>query len=763
MAQKALVLDIGSYSAKSVAARIPIIGYGVAASAEQACASAHEPKTRRADQTKAARELLPGKKVAGDSVTMVMPAERVLNRFLEMPFTERAKIDATLAYELENHVPLAADEFLCDYVILKKKKDGAELFVSLIPARDVDEFQEAFSQNNIDPRVLIHQAVANARLNELLVEPAQNRVAFVDIGHRKTVITIVEEGQFAGTRVVMHGGYELTRALAERFGQSMDAAEREKHAAHLFPAGDGLAVGRVQETADCLQEALAPLFRDMNQTFRALGTVDEVYLFGGSARLNGLDRALGETLGKPVTLLRPSLLKIGNALEDNQLQFISAVAAGLASHKGSDAQRINLRQGIFAYIGDFRFMRGRLIYLGVLLVMMLAAFVIPQILRYRSVLALEEQLRGEFARYSMKILGEELEDWDEILMRLEDMPSAEVWTVFPDLSAYEVYWEIADIVARIDGQPTGELITPPKPEEKAGEGLPEGPLPFPVPDPLAPPVMEGSAPPLPEMHVEELPAGPIEAVHRLEMNQVKIDGASRTAIGGGSVEFTGNASSVATMELYLSMVGKHPCFNNVQRTKQEMLKATAGKEGWWRFTVEFNVSCPRKAAEEMAKEKDADSTKGDVAADKEKKEAKAGGKKGGSGKKSVNDKKPADEETKAGKKRPLPTKPTATGERSGKGEEGNKPARKQPAKKGPRLRPERPEAEKRDGHPPPSRSPGLEEPEGGPPSDPRLEGEPQRHIDAPRINRPISRSPNNTRPLVPSVPHDRLTRPMGRN
>jgi Tfp pilus assembly PilM family ATPase len=750
MAQKAQVLDIGSYSAKSVATRIPFVGYGVAGATEQACASAREPKTRRSDQAKAAQELLPGKKVAGDAVTVVMPAERVLNRFLEMPFAERSKIDAVLAFELENHVPLAADEFLCDYVILKKKKEGADLFVSLIPTRDVDEFQEAFSQYNIDPRVLIHQAVANARLTELLTEPAADRVAFIDVGHRKTVVTIVEDGRFAGTRVVLHGGYELTRSLADRFGQSMDIAEQEKHTAHLFPAGDGMAVGRVQEAADCLREGLAPLVRDLNQTFKALGSVEEIYLFGGTARLSGLEQFLRESLGKPVTLLRPSLLKIGNGLEDDQLQYISAVAAGLASHKGSDAQRINLRQGIFAYIGDFRFMRGRLIYLSVLLVMMLAAFVAPQIMRYRAVLELEQQLQAEFVRYSKKILGEELDDWNEILGRLEDMPSAEVWTIFPDLSAHEIYWEIADIVDRIDGQPTGEYITPPSATEKVDEvdpgalpGVPPG-----IDSPLAPP-LDGSVPPPEEAVVDELPIGPIEAVHNLDMYKVRIDGASRTTVSGGSVVFTGNASSVATMELYLAMLGKHPCFKDVNRTKQDPLKTTAGKEGWWRFTVEFKVSCPRKAAEEMAKEKDTEAAKEQGEEEKEKKDSKHP-----EAKPKLKDKKASKLDDAAKKQGPLE-------EGKDRLEKPGKPARN----KTPRPRPDNLEREKRRDakRPVGAQPPGGDRPSRIEPDNQPMERDPELKKDSRRINRPIKRSMKNSRPLIPSVPHDRLTRPMGRN
>jgi Tfp pilus assembly PilM family ATPase len=751
MAQKAQILDIGSYSAKSIATRVPIIGFAVSGAKEQLCASALEPKARRTDQLKAARELLPGKKVAGDAISVLMPAERVLNRFVDMPFADRTKIDSVLAFELENHVPLTSEEFLHDYVITSKRKDGATLFVSLIPVKEVDEYRESFAHFNIDPRVLIHQAVSNARLLDLMSEAPTGRVALVDIGHRKSVVTLVEAGRFVGTRVILHAGYELTRGLSERFGQSMEEAQSEKHSAHLYPAGDGLAVGRVQEIADCLREGLSPLLRDLNQTFKALGAVDEIYIFGGSAKLGGIDQCIRDTFKLPVHLLRPSMLKIGNGLEDDDLQYVSGVAAGLASHKGSDAQRINLRQGLFAYIGDFRFMRGRLIYLGVLLVMMLSAFITPQILRYQAVQDRESEQRSELLKLSKRILGEELEDADEIMGRLSGMPSAEVWSVFPDLSAHEVYWEVADIVARIDGQPTGELIQPPPLEEEALPGSPEEGKAS-VPEGLVPPPLEGSAPPPEGMTPEPLvPAGPVEAVHRLEMNQIRIDGATRTAIGGGTVEFTGNASSVATMELYLSLVGKHPCFHNVQKTKQEMLKATAGKEGWWRFTAEFGVSCPRKAAEEIASKKEAEAAKtaaGDAAPEgPPAKDRKTGEKPG----------KPRlpDAQGKEGKK-VFPRKGDKEAPARKDGKEGKEKADRK--RLGPAAEPAEREKKREVLRTPPARELVREAP-----ADelaPRTDGarEPAARGTG-KLSRPLRRNLNNSRPLVPTIPHERLSNP----
>jgi Tfp pilus assembly PilM family ATPase len=598
MAQKALVLDIGTYSVKRVVTRVPLIGFAVSGAGETRLTTALEPKTRRGEQVKVVKEMLPGKRLTGDAITVTMPAERTLNRFVEMPFSDRTKLDSILAFEMENHVPLSADEFLHDYIIMDKRKDGATLFVSVIPHKDVEEYRDAFATFNIDPRILIHQAVANARLASQISEPPSGRAAFVDVGHRKTVVSIVENGRFTGTRVIMHGGYDLTRALAETLSLNAEEAEQEKHRAHLFPAGEGLALGRVQETADCLLAGLSPLVRDLRQTFKALGQVDEIYLFGGGANLGGFDKFMSETLGRPTILLFPSMLKISTPAELDQLQFVGPIAAGFASVKGADSQRINFRQGSFAFEGDFRFVRGRLIYLSFLLVGLLASFITPQVMRYQAVLEKEEQLSAELSALSLKILGEEYDDADEVLGMLAEMPSAEVWTVFPDLTAHEVFWEIADIIAKIDGQSTGEQPAFPTLETSAPEdGGIKGPT------GAAPVALEGSAPP-PDA-VPFVPVEPEVPVHHLEMNNVRIDGASRTAIGEGSVEFTGNASSVATMEMFLSAVDKHSCFHSVQRTKQEMLKATAGKEGWWRFTLEFTVSCPKKAAKELARERKA--------------------------------------------------------------------------------------------------------------------------------------------------------------
>lgn len=658
MAQKVQVLDLGSYSVKSVHTRVPFVGFHVVSSGVVPCVSSVEPKTRKTEQFRAARDLLPGKRLTGDAVTFMIPADRIMNRVVDLPFADRSKIDQVLGFELENHVPFDPEDMCFDYVVRSKGKTGARLFVSVVQRKDMEELHDQFSSLDVDPRVVGHQELANARLYELLPEGQQDPVAFVDVGHHKTVVSIVGPDGVLGVRTILCGGWDLTRALAERFSQPMSDAEREKHSAHLYPAGEGLAVGRLQDVANCLTETLGPLVRDLRQTFKGIAQPVAVHLFGGTARLNGLDVFLSRTLEVPVTVLFPSALKLSVAQTVDGPEFVSAVAQAWNSQKGGDAQRINFRQKEFAYEGDFKFVRGRLVYLAIMMFFLLGVLAAPQVLKYRSFIEQRELLHTQLLELSSTILGEEMDDWSEILDMLDEMPPSEVWTVFPDLTAHDVFWEVADIVARIEGQPTGEEAPVAPPGDPAVPADPTASDPLAAPEAALPTDADPAAVPG-ELAAQLSASGPQNLVHRLEFNQIRIDGASRTVVGEGAVEFTGNAGSVATMELFLTRVGKHPCFRNVQRTKQEMLKATPGKEGWWRFTVEFTVDCPDKSAEEKKKDREeAEARKEGEAGDKDggKPEEKPSGT--DEGKKKMKTHPTAETDKKPGKKdRPAPTAP----------------------------------------------------------------------------------------------------------
>src|SRR6185295_4123983 len=97
--------------------------------------------------------------------------------------------------------------------------------------------------------------------------------AILDLGHLRTNVCIVREGNTLYARTIRRGGIHLTQAIGQAFRADADRAEQAKRSdAHLVtperPAPNPLAV----KLDAVLREALAPTVRELRQTlasFRA--------------------------------------------------------------------------------------------------------------------------------------------------------------------------------------------------------------------------------------------------------------------------------------------------------------------------------------------------------------------------------------------------------------------------------------------------------------------------------------------------------------
>ena len=588
MAQKLKAVDLGSWSLKVVTLNRTLVGTGLAGVEEHPMASRADGKGRDRETWKLLREVFGDKKLAGDAVTVGYPGERVLNRRLEVPFTDRAKVDQILPFELEQHVPYPADEIIGDYTLRKAggKSGAADIFASVVPREDMEEMIRELDAAKLDPRVIGHPVLAMSKIEGMIrssgsLEP----MLLVDMGHSKTLAVLVLGGAILGVRSILRGGMVLTRRIARGLSVDMEEAERIKHGAHLYPAGQGEeGEGRTHEVAAWLREELVPVARDLKIFLRTVSAEIPVYLFGGGARLQGLPEFLSAELGLRAEVLDASQLKVAIPADLDDPGMIPGLVLALDSVKGGDGGRINFRRLAFPYAGDFRNLRGRLVYLGLMAFLMVIAFITPSFLKYQAMSDMNEILEEEILGLSEEILGESLEDFDEVASAFEEMPGDEAWTVYPDLTGLEAFYEVEAVIATIDGLTIegGEedlllietdAATPEMtPEEQALAEL-EGALPS--PDEI-PPVM---------------PAEPLS--HGLKMNRIVVDMSNEAKGVSGMVEFTGDCTSVATLELFETAVEKHPCFHKVVRSDQQVIVSDAERKGWQRFSLNFNVACPK--------------------------------------------------------------------------------------------------------------------------------------------------------------------------
>jgi general secretion pathway protein L len=410
-------IDMGAFSVKLVFVEAGFRVTTLRGLVETAVPSGDAPLLER--QAEAVREALSQMREA--TPYLALPGDALSVRVLELPFSDARKIDQVVGYELEGQIVHALEDVVFDHLIARSRGDGSTVLAAAARREDVAAFVAALEAQGTHPRALYAAPVvyrtllpAAPRADGESEPPCQ---AIVDIGHLRTNICFVREGETLYARTIPRGGLHLTNAIAQAFGADHDRAEQAKRGEACIlaqpssaqassedpgrvpaPPRDGLrsaqpssahAHSALAVKLDAvLREALAPCIRELRQTmasFRATARIEPGALLvtGGTGRLKGLLPYLEAELGMPARFLavRPVLARGGRpdeegadfeeaAAESESHALASAVA--LAAARGS--KEIDLRRGPFVYRASFSALRQRAWHLaGLAATLLLAA------------------------------------------------------------------------------------------------------------------------------------------------------------------------------------------------------------------------------------------------------------------------------------------------------------------------------------------------------------------------------------------------------
>ncbi len=175
-----------------------------------------------------------------DAVATSLEEGLVTHRLLHLPFTEPARLNATVPFELESLVPFELDDAVTTYTVLSKAQ-GSDLLASLTPRDVLATHLEELGQADIDPAVVDVGAVALVGLVRL-VQPD----ALVIEPRPGGVVALLRDGKLQGLHVL--GGLDP------------DGLAKEIRWLAMTLVGDGTLPGVIEiATADrgvCAAEAL---------------------------------------------------------------------------------------------------------------------------------------------------------------------------------------------------------------------------------------------------------------------------------------------------------------------------------------------------------------------------------------------------------------------------------------------------------------------------------------------------------------------------
>lgn len=289
-----------------------------------------------------------------------MPGQHVSSRLLTFPFGSSKKIEQTVTFEMEGHIPFNLEDVLVDYSVVWSTKEASRVLVVYVQKAAFAKHLSTLQTVNIDPRYVAVEGVELLNLVNLGMVPPEGAYAIIDLGHEKTTIAICQGKRLAYVRAISLAGKAITEAIAQKLELPFDEAERIKIEMGHLPTSEGEIVDDLsRQTVEAIRSVMDDLNLHLRQTLFTYRDTEDVpvegiFLCGGTSRLPGLDRFLTDSLKQNVTYLNAldfhfCRLEYGEGHRHVIPQALSIALRGVAA---GGPHRINFRQGEFAFTGD---------------------------------------------------------------------------------------------------------------------------------------------------------------------------------------------------------------------------------------------------------------------------------------------------------------------------------------------------------------------------------------------------------------------------
>ena len=170
--------------------------------------------------------------------TLINGSQVAAKEIMAVPLEER-EMSSAMMLEARKHIPLDGSETQVDYQVLGEHHEEADKVRVLLVASSKKIFEShlrTLKELEVRPMIVDIEPLAytNSYLafNEL---PDEGLVVLVDIGCRKTSITLLGRKDRFFTREVPVGGHSFTEELMKSYGLSWDQAEKVKAEQGLKP------------------------------------------------------------------------------------------------------------------------------------------------------------------------------------------------------------------------------------------------------------------------------------------------------------------------------------------------------------------------------------------------------------------------------------------------------------------------------------------------------------------------------------------------
>jgi len=351
MARTRIGVDVGSTAvrvAEVAVGDIPVVVRAAQAPLAPGVVESGEVRQPEA-VAEALREVWAKSGVRSKQVHLGVGNQRVVVREIALPWLPEKELRDTLAFQVQEFIPMASDEAVLDFDPLDELDQGGRRMVRILLVAAhrgmVNALVEAALAAKLDPQGIDLTPFAVIRAvgtgDEGLDLDSSGDEAIIDIGAQITSISVHDRGVTRFVRMLPSGGSDITLALASGLGVDDDVAERLKRGERVQVEGEG--AKPLPEAAEIRKLALTRAGNFVDEVRSSLefytaqmpdAQIGRVLVVGGGSRLDGMLELLQERLPVPVDrgrLFERAKSEIELSAEASiEAEAVLSVAVGLA-------------------------------------------------------------------------------------------------------------------------------------------------------------------------------------------------------------------------------------------------------------------------------------------------------------------------------------------------------------------------------------------------------------------------------------------------
>ena len=290
-----------------------------------------------------------GEKLNTKYVAASLPEEKSFSQIIQTPNMTDEELKSAVPFEAENYIPLPIDKVYLDFQIINPHhfpnldeyvpqslsqadlgdKNHLDLLINVIPTSIADSYVYCFKAAGLVPCILEveSQSIARALIKN---GEAPSPLLLIDLGVANTSFVIFSGNSIRFTSSILMSSKDITNAIADNLGFSLDKAEELKVEYGLVKEGD-----KKYNIARTIKPILINLVSQIKKYVSFYHghasheyllsdegpgkKIEKIILCGGGANLKGISDFLRDELKIPIEIGNPFTNIVGQSKTSCQI------------------------------------------------------------------------------------------------------------------------------------------------------------------------------------------------------------------------------------------------------------------------------------------------------------------------------------------------------------------------------------------------------------------------------------------------------------